>query len=214
LNLQDNNCLTLNSSQLAAIYKGVFEDLLNRDHPHTKEGGSNASAAVKVGNMNITPFYSPSRGEDIENAVVSKLNDAKRVRVLSFLVSDPGVLKALSRFKEDSTLDILGVYDPNGMNDATRRTSQDPSRFWFRDDNRFVAAPSHPFNQHGGENDFMHNKVLIVDDDTVITGSYNFSENAELNDENVLVMNSPDLAAAYTGYFDALYSQYGGKARK
>ena len=42
----------------------------------------------------------------------------------------------------------------------------------------------------------------------VITGSYNFSENAELNDENILVIDSPDAATAYTAYFDALFKQY------
>jgi len=79
------------------------------------------------------------------------------------------------------------------------------------DKERFVAAPSHAFNPHR-EQDFMHNKVLIIDDHLVITGSYNFSENAESNDENLLVIDSPDAAEAYAAYFGALYAAYGGTA--
>jgi len=55
-------------------------------------------------------------------------------------------------------------------------------------------------------NDFMHNKVMIIDDKVVITGSYNFSENAEANDENLLIFESAALAGAYDKYFNALFA--------
>ncbi len=42
-----------------------------------------------------------------------------------------------------------------------------------------------------------HNKVLVIDGQTVITGSYNFSANATCcNAENLLVIHRPELAAA------------------
>jgi len=47
----------------------------------------------------------------------------------------------------------------------------------------------------------MHNKVLVIDD-TVITGSYNFSRSAELNAENILFINSARLAETYSRYID------------
>jgi hypothetical protein len=49
---------------------------------------------------------------------------------------------------------------------------------------------------------------LIIDNKTVVAGSYNFSENAEANDENMLMIVSPQVATAYTNYFDALFRQY------
>jgi phosphatidylserine/phosphatidylglycerophosphate/cardiolipin synthase-like enzyme len=54
----------------------------------------------------------------------------------------------------------------------------------------------------------MHNKVMIIDDKVVITGSYNFSEHAEANDENLLIFESAALAGAYNQYFNALFAQY------
>jgi phosphatidylserine/phosphatidylglycerophosphate/cardiolipin synthase-like enzyme len=54
----------------------------------------------------------------------------------------------------------------------------------------------------------MHNKVMIIDDRIVITGSYNFSENAENNDENMLILESSEAAASYTKYFEVLFEQY------
>ncbi len=52
----------------------------------------------------------------------------------------------------------------------------------------------------------MHNKVILIDDRSLITGSYNFSENAEANDENLLLIESPEIWQAYSDYFDALFA--------
>jgi phosphatidylserine/phosphatidylglycerophosphate/cardiolipin synthase-like enzyme len=46
----------------------------------------------------------------------------------------------------------------------------------------------------------FHNKVMIIDDKTIVTGSFNFTKAAEAkNAENVLIIrNNPQLAAIYT----------------
>jgi phosphatidylserine/phosphatidylglycerophosphate/cardiolipin synthase-like enzyme len=45
----------------------------------------------------------------------------------------------------------------------------------------------------------MHNKIMIVDGATVITGSFNYTWSAEhRNAENLLVIHDPALAAEYT----------------
>ena len=47
-----------------------------------------------------------------------------------------------------------------------------------------------------------HNKVMILDEATVITGSFNFTKAAEeSNAENVLILRSPELASLYTQQF-------------
>jgi len=49
-----------------------------------------------------------------------------------------------------------------------------------------------------------HNKVMILDDDTVITGSFNFTKAAEEhNAENLLVLHDRALAARYRANWDA-----------
>ena len=53
----------------------------------------------------------------------------------------------------------------------------------------------------------MHNKVLVIDD-TVITGSYNFSRSAEFNAENILFIESAQLAEVYSVYIDHLVKKY------
>ena len=127
---------------------------------------------------------------------------------MAMLISDPGILARLFALKK---IDIKGILDPHMMQNVVRppkgKSKLDPKLFWFESDKRFVAAPSHAFVQ-SDNNNFMHNKVMIIDDKVVITGSYNFSENAELNDENMMIIESGAVARAYTKYFDALFKVY------
>jgi phosphatidylserine/phosphatidylglycerophosphate/cardiolipin synthase-like enzyme len=58
-----------------------------------------------------------------------------------------------------------------------------------------------------GRHNFMHNKVLVIDD-TVITGSYNFSRSAQFNAENILFIESAPLADTYSAYIDHLKQKY------
>ncbi len=54
----------------------------------------------------------------------------------------------------------------------------------------------------------MHHKVLIIDEQIVVTGSYNFSNNAETrNDENTLVIYNSEIAALYLQEFHEVYAQ-------
>jgi phosphatidylserine/phosphatidylglycerophosphate/cardiolipin synthase-like enzyme len=202
---QDNNCLVMESAELATEYAATFEDLLSDRHHHTNTTAAPAPTSVSVRGTAITPFFTPAAGEGIENAIIAALGQAHKVRVMAFLISDQGILDAMARF-QPASMDIRGVFDPGGMADALRYKKGSLSSFWFTKDSRFVAAPSHAY--HPGENDFMHNKVMILDDHLVVTGSYNFSENAEANDENVLLIDSQSVAAAYTQYFDTLYGTY------
>lgn len=204
LELQDNQCLALRSTELAASYTSTFEHLLQNDH---HEHPLAASTAATLGGATITPFFAPASGEDVEQAIVTALTGAERVRIMAFLVSDPGILDVLARFANNANVDIRGIFDPHGMSDVLHGGKKGSPLFWFMKDPRFVAAPSHAFNPRR-EQDFMHNKAIIVDDHLVLTGSYNFSEHAEANDENLIMIDSPAVATAYTTYFDALYAKY------
>ena len=52
----------------------------------------------------------------------------------------------------------------------------------------------------------MHHKVFIIDEKIVITGSYNFTANAERrNDENVVILFDEQIAQAYRDEFWRVY---------
>ncbi len=54
----------------------------------------------------------------------------------------------------------------------------------------------------------MQNRILLVDD-TVITGSCNFSRSAQFNAETILFIESAALAETYSVHIDKLMQKYG-----
>lgn len=57
---------------------------------------------------------------------------------------------------------------------------------------------------------FMHNKFCIIDNRIVISGSYNWTKKARLNDENILVVtDNNDLTAQFVSKFQDLKPQFG-----
>jgi phosphatidylserine/phosphatidylglycerophosphate/cardiolipin synthase-like enzyme len=65
------------------------------------------------------------------------------------------------------------------------------------------STPYTPDSRH----DFMHNKVIVADD-TVITGSYNLSNSATENAENILLIQDAALAEQYNAYVDGLIQRF------
>ena len=60
----------------------------------------------------------------------------------------------------------------------------------------------------------MHHKVIVIDERIVITGSYNFTSRAErTNDENLLIIDDPTLAAAYLAEFERVFEQANNPTR-
>ncbi|WP_367331032.1 phospholipase D-like domain-containing protein [Sphingobacterium multivorum] len=58
----------------------------------------------------------------------------------------------------------------------------------------------------------MHNKFCVIDNQVVITGSYNWSDNAEFkNDENVTVEYDPKQATRYSVEYRRLTTSQGGE---
>jgi phosphatidylserine/phosphatidylglycerophosphate/cardiolipin synthase-like enzyme len=58
-----------------------------------------------------------------------------------------------------------------------------------------------------GNGGFLHHKVIIVDERYVITGSLNFSTRAEeTNDENVIIIDNPDIARLYIEEFERVWA--------
>jgi phosphatidylserine/phosphatidylglycerophosphate/cardiolipin synthase-like enzyme len=53
----------------------------------------------------------------------------------------------------------------------------------------------------------MHAKVTVADD-TVFVGSFNLSHSGELNAENVLELEDPQLAARLADFVDAVRGRY------
>jgi competence ComEA-like helix-hairpin-helix protein len=91
-------------------------------------------------------------------------------------------------------LDMLGVTLPD------RRCRYEPDNFPWENPITTVGVPQLP------PGDVLHHKFGIIDGETIITGSHNWSASANhQNDETLLVVTNPTVAAHFLREFDRLY---------
>lgn len=65
------------------------------------------------------------------------------------------------------------------------------------------------FKIGNGDSELMHNKFCVIDFNTVITGSYNWSYKAENNFENIVInSNDTSLANQFVGEFNQIVNKY------
>lgn len=57
-----------------------------------------------------------------------------------------------------------------------------------------------------GNKDAMHHKVIIIDDQTVITGSFNFTQSADHSDDsNILIIRSPGIITLFNQEYSKIF---------
>jgi len=128
-------------------------------------------------------YFSPNHGAT--KAVVDALNAAKAtVLVQAYSFTSAPIAKALVEARARG-VDVQVILDRRET--GTKYSSAD-----------FVAHAG-IVTLIDGSHAIAHNKVMIIDGDTVITGSFNFTTAAERqNAENLLMIHDRALAARYT----------------
>lgn len=127
--------------------------------------------------------------------VLKAINSAKTsICMATYSFTSAPVAKALTEAKKRG-VNIKIVSDEKGNNNKYTAT-------------RYLANQGLDVRLNGNYA-IMHNKFIVVDNQTVETGSFNYSSGAvDKNAENVLVMwNYPDVAAKYSKECDRLYNE-------
>ena len=131
----------------------------------------------------IAVYFSPNGG--CTNAIVSALDAAQTsILVQAYSFTSAPIAKALVNAKN------RGV-DVQAILDKSQKTEKYTSATFLSN----AGIPTFIDGKHK----IAHNKIMIIDGKTVITGSFNFSKSAEEgNAENLLVIDAPELAKKYS----------------
>jgi phosphatidylserine/phosphatidylglycerophosphate/cardiolipin synthase-like enzyme len=209
--LQESNIVQIASPELAGYYETDFAELWQKGDIGTS--GSHDTGSVRVGTTAVHVAFAPGEGRAIDHDVAHRISACKRrLKVCSMLLTSGAILGALSDLLETRRpAEYGGIYDRTQMDDVLKQWKGSPGEWKIAVFQR-VTAPlagkrSTPYTP-GGQHDFMHNKVVVVDD-AVITGSYNLSNSAMANAENLLIIEDASIAERYSAYIDHLSQRYG-----
>jgi phosphatidylserine/phosphatidylglycerophosphate/cardiolipin synthase-like enzyme len=218
LTLMENNVVTIDSPALAAYYARDLEQLWEKENFENTGKIHTEPVPLTFNDRPATArvLFSPGCGLEIDTEIARRVRAAqRRVRICSLLINSGTLIGELLNLLRAGRVQVDGVYDRTQMSDVYTQWQEVPSNHWKIPALHEIVArarlagknstPYSPTSRH----DFMHNKVLVIDN-TVITGSYNFSRSAQFNAENILFIESAPLAETYSAYIDHLKSKYAG----
>ena len=175
----DNHAIVLESPELAENYEKEWQEVFEKRHgkrfayptPHPE---------VDIGGVAVRNLFTPE--DDVRGALVAEMNAAtNEIAIMAFSFTEKdmteAVRKALGR-----GVKVVIVLD-SGMATLPSANTKE------------LEAMGANIRLSPGI--LLHHKVIVVDRQTVVLGSANFSASAfDKNDENVLIVRAPNFAQA------------------
>ena len=178
----NNNVIVVNNLAAAQAYQAEFDEMFTR--------GEFGSRSRDEGIVNITYMGSEislifGAEADEVGALRAAIADAERsIHFMTFVFSLEELAESILLRAALEDVVVRGVFEKRN---STSSWSQLPSLHCAGADMR---QDGNPYT--------LHHKVIIIDEYTVITGSFNFSRNAaKANDENILIIRDAIIAALY-----------------
>ena len=175
----DNHAIVLESPQLAENYEKEWEEIFEKRHgkrfayptPHPE---------VNVGGVVVHNLFTPE--DDVRGALVAEMDQAtNEIAIMAFSFTDPAMTEAVRRALARQVR-VLIVLDSGMATHPGANTKE-------------LEAMGANVRMSPGV--LLHHKVIVVDRQTVVLGSANFSGGAfDKNDENVLIVRAPNFAQA------------------
>ncbi len=187
---QNNNTVVIHSPEVTAIYEREFQEMWDGQFGPK----SPSTADQQSANLNGTPiqiYFSPE--DKVMDRIIPIVSSAQSsIRFLAFSFTDYPLAQAMIE-RATAGVDTAGIYEKVGS-----ETEGSEMKTFF--------CAHVPVRQDGNPK-FLHDKIIIIDNHIVITGSFNFSSNAtENNDENVMIIDNPEIANLYMQEFGKLWS--------
>ena len=181
----NNNMLVLRSRRAVEIYQAEFNEMFERGQFGPRSDVSNTGSFTQDGTPIEIYFASEN---DVIGEILQEINAAQSsIRFMAFSFTLDNMGDALLT-RANAGVDVQGVFETTGS--ETQFSEM-----------RLLHCAGVPVRQDGN-NGVMHHKVVIIDGQVAVIGSFNFSNNAvESNDENVVIIRNPDIANLYLQEF-------------
>ncbi len=185
----NNNALRIVSPHLAENYTHEFREMFDARRFGRRSPRNTPHPEVVVGAVRIECYFAPE--DDVEREVLSEIAAADtRIDFMAFSFTSDPIGKAMAA-RVAQGVRVRGLFEGRNVNDryAEDDRLRDAGAEIYLDQNRYS----------------MHHKVIVIDGETSVTGSYNFSKSAEKeNDENLLIIHDAAIARQFTDEFERL----------
>lgn len=189
----DNNLIHIRSTKLAENFTTEFEEMFVGDMFGDHAIAQTPNPNLTIDGTHVGTYFSPDDGNAAQ--IIELIQNAEEnIYFMAFSFTSDDIAQALIDATDDG-ITVVGVFEE--------------SQYYSNSGTEFdhLLAAGLDVRLDGNDRN-MHHKVFIIDGEIVITGSYNFSRSAEeRNDENTLIIYSPEIAAQYLAEFDRVFEK-------
>ncbi|MBI3362345.1 MAG: DUF1669 domain-containing protein [Chloroflexi bacterium] len=189
----DNNFIQITSPRLAANYTAEFEEMFADRQFGPSSPANTPNPQITIDGTAIENYFSSEDG--VAAHVMDAIGTAQQsIDFMAFTFTHDGIAQAIID-RAKAGVRARGVFETRQAEGCC------PDVYQAMSDARLDVLED-------GNAYTMHHKVIILDGQTVITGSYNFTLSAEnSNDENVLIIHNAEMAAQYEAEFGRVWSK-------
>ena len=179
-----NNMIIINSTNLARNYESEFEELWSGKYGG---GTKNPNTRMELNETLVENYFCPEdKCADMVEDAISKAN--KSIRFMAYSFTHKGIANEIV-IKNMSGVSVKGIIDSSSDKDAYEPMNN-------------LGVDARIDRKKG----VMHQKVFIIDGETVITGSFNPTYSADdKNDENLLIIHDKAVASKYLEEFERVW---------
>lgn len=184
----NNNGMYFENTRLAENYSTKFKWMFEQ----RKFGGAPAFGKIPNPLVQITSDfpaenYFSTHDKGASHVIDTVKKATKSIHFLAFSFTHEGIGQAMLE-RSRAGVQVAGVFEKSQT--ASGHTEYQK----LKEAGLQVFLDANPRN--------MHHKVIIVDGEVVVAGSFNFSNNADrTNDENMVILHNADIASKFEGEF-------------
>jgi len=182
----NNNGIKIKSPELAQNYTTEFEKMFVQHKFGPNKPAGVPHPILTINGVHVENYFAAE--DKVASHIIEHLKQAKQsIHFLAFSFTHDGIGDAvIARAK--AGMQVAGVFETTGSETKFSEYGK------MKQAGLNVLQDGNPY--------VMHHKVLIIDGREVIFGSFNFSDNADKdNDENLLIVDDPALAQAFEAEF-------------
>jgi phosphatidylserine/phosphatidylglycerophosphate/cardiolipin synthase-like enzyme len=185
----NNNAARLRSAELAANYTAEFRKMFEARLFGPNKPPGVPHSVVTIDGARVETLFAPQ--DQVAARISARLREAQQsIRFLAFSFTHDGIARALLD-RAAAGVAVSGVFERTGS--ETRFSEYGK----LRQAGLEVYQDGNPYA--------MHHKVFIIDERTTLFGSFNFSDGADRNnDENLLIVDDPAFAAPFLAEFERI----------
>lgn len=188
----NNNAICIHSAKLAENYTVEFEEMFIHKAFGQAFPNNTPYPIIQLGDALIETCFAPD--DHCADELIQRIHQAKQsIRFMAFAFTHDGIGRAV-REQAASGVFVQGIFESNSSDNPYSEFGR------MKRQKLDVLQDGNPY--------MLHHKVFILDEQIVVTGSFNFSDSADRkNDENMLIIHNAAIAKAFLEEFSRVYAE-------